>query len=238
VAWRRPRGGGRRSRRERCSRARTAGEEIRKFIGEHFEKRQHRPRAVGVGERPSSAAPSGVGFGASASRAPSPTGARIEVEPGKPPALVLEQSVQRGGLAGARRAGRGSRRWAGTLNGGSHRRLARPSRPRRACRCRRASIVGDARERPCRRREAQIGSERHRERDHEALARASTCTQASSTEGLGLNLGADGGLAIELSGEAKTKDHRRRAGPRRSLKGDLERRAHRAGHEDERSTSR
>ncbi|MDP3232774.1 MAG: hypothetical protein Q8N26_08360 [Myxococcales bacterium] len=177
----------------------TAGDEI-KFIGDHFEK-----GSIGLELSASAKAElgstAGLGFGGSIEGTIT-TGARIEVEKGKPPALVLEQSVEaKGSLALGGPVQIPS--LGGQLNGGSLDGSASISAETRVP-LPEGFNLGDLARDPAGAMK-RVGSN--------AIENATTKLSLEvdvhagvSTEGLGLDLGADGGLAIELSAEAKTKD--------------------------------
>lgn len=177
----------------------TAGDEI-KFIGDHFQK-----GSIGLELSASAKAElgstAGLGFGGSIEGTIT-NGARIEVEKGKPPALVLEQSVNAEGslaLGGPVKIPS----LGGQLNGGSIDGSATISAETRVP-LPEGFNLGDLAKDPAGAMK-RVGSN--------AIENATTKLSLDvdvhagvSTEGLGLNLGADGGLAIELSAEAKTKD--------------------------------
>lgn len=177
----------------------TAGDEI-KFIGDHFQK-----GSIGLELSASAKAElgstAGLGFGGSIEGTIT-NGARIEVEKGKPPALVLEQSVNAEGslaLGGPVKIPS----LGGQLNGGSIDGSATISAETRVP-LPEGFNLGDLAKDPAGAMK-RVGSN--------AIENATTKLSLDvdvhagvATEGLGLNLGADGGLAIELSAEAKTKD--------------------------------
>ncbi|MDP1921453.1 MAG: hypothetical protein Q8L14_34755 [Myxococcales bacterium] len=177
----------------------TAGDEI-KFIGDHFEK-----GSIGLELSASAKAElgstAGLGFGGSIEGTIT-NGARIEVEKGKPPALVLEQSVEaKGSLALGGPVQIPS--LGGQLNGGSLDGSATISAETRVP-LPEGFNLGELASDPAGAMK-RVGSN--------AIENATTKLSLDvdvhagvATEGLGLNLGADGGLSIELSAEAKTKD--------------------------------
>jgi hypothetical protein len=190
----------------------TAGDEI-KFIGDHFQN-----GSIGLELSASAKAElgktAGLGFGGGIEGTIT-NGARIEVEKGKPPALVLEQSVNaEGSLALGGPVKLPS--LGGQLNGGSIDGSATISAETRVP-LPEGFNLGDLARDPAGAMK-RVGAN--------AIENATTKLSLDvdikagvATQGLGLNLGADGGLAIELSAEAKTKDI---AGAlRTALKGDL-----------------
>lgn len=176
----------------------SAGDEIRN-IGEHFTR-----GSIGIELSASAAAElgsSGIGIGASVEGTIT-TGARIEVEPGKPPALVLEQSVQaEGSLALGGPVDIPS--LGGTLNGGSLDGSATISAETRVPLPENFDVGSLASDPAGAVR--QIGQNAI-ENSTTKLSLGVDIHAGVATEGLPLNLGADGGITIDLSGEAKTKD--------------------------------
>jgi hypothetical protein len=190
----------------------TAADEV-KFIGDHFQK-----ATVGLELSAEAKAKlgstAGLGFGGGISGTVT-NGVTIEIEKGKPPALVLEQSVNAegslalGGPVSIPALG-------GELNGGSLDGSATISAETRVP-LPEGFSVGDLVKDPVGAMQ-QVGSN--------AIENATTKLSLDvdihagiATEGLGLNLGSDGGLSIELSAEAKTKDIVGALGT--ALKGDL-----------------
>ena len=177
----------------------TAGDEIRD-ITEHFQS-----GSVGLElsaeAKASLGATAGIGAGGSISGAVT-TGARIEITKGQPPALVLEQGLEASGeLALGLPVEIPS--LGGKLNGGSIDGSATISAETRIPLPPGFSI-GDLASDP-------VGA--LKEVGQNVIDNSTTKLSIGvdvhagiATEGLPLNLGSDGGLEIELSGEAKTKD--------------------------------
>jgi hypothetical protein len=143
----------------------------------------------------------GLGFGGEVSGVVT-TGARIELTRGQPPALVLEQSLEASGSL-ALGAPVDIPSLGGTLNGGSLDGSASVTAETRVP-LPEGFSVGDLARDP-------VGA--MREVGQTAIDEATTklsievdIAAGVATEDLPLNLGANGGLEIELSGEAKTKD--------------------------------
>lgn len=190
----------------------TAGDEIN-FIKDHFQK-----GSIGLELSAEAKAElgdtAGLGFGGSISGTVT-NGARIEIEKGKPPALVLDQSVNAEGslaLGGPVKIPA----LGGQLNGGSIDGSATISAETRVP-LPEGFNLGDLARDPAGAMK-RVGSN--------AIENATTKLSLEvdvhagvATQGLGLNLGADGGLEIELSAEAKTKDIVGALGT--ALKGDL-----------------
>jgi hypothetical protein len=143
----------------------------------------------------------GLGFGGEVSGVVT-NGARIELTKGAPPALVLEQSLEASGSL-ALGAPVAIPSLGGTLNGGSLDGTASVSAETRVP-LPDGFSVGDLARDP-------VGA--LKQVGQTAIDEATTKLSLSvdiragvATEGLPLDLGADGGLEVELSGEAKTKD--------------------------------
>lgn len=143
----------------------------------------------------------GLGFGGSVSGVVT-NGVRVEITPGQPPALVLEQSLEASGSL-ALGAPVEIPSLGGTLNGGSIDGSATVSAETRVPLPPGIS-VGDLASDP-------VGT--MREVGSHAIDNATTklslgvdISGGAALEGLPGTISADGGLEIELSGEAKTKD--------------------------------
>lgn len=190
----------------------TAGDEVR-FIGEHFHK-----GSVGLELSASAKAElgetAGLGFGASV-KGTVTTGARLEIEKGKPPALVLDQSVQASGTL-ALGGPVPIPALGGELNGGSldgsatisaQTRVPLPDGLTPADVMR--DPVGSAK---------RLGSTAL-EQSTTKLSLGVDIRAGLATKGLLPNLSAAGGLEISLSAEAKTRDLAGALG--KALTGDL-----------------